>query len=69
VLEISKLNAEESRASKDYEAKLEEIRGRDRQHYDKMQIEREKMQVDLKNQDNDLEIARINAKNRASKNK
>jgi hypothetical protein len=69
VLEISKLNAEESRASKDYEAKLEEIRGRDRQHYDKMQIEREKMQVDLKNQDNDLKIANVNASNRAKKSK
>ena len=69
VLEISKLNAEESRASKDYETKLEEIRGRDRQHYDKMQIEREKMQVDLKNQDNDLKIANVNASNRAKKSK
>jgi len=69
VLEISKLNAEESRANKDYQAKLEEIRGRDRQNYDKMQIEREKLQVDLKNQDNDLEIAKINARNRASKSK
>jgi hypothetical protein len=69
VLEISKLNAEESRANKDYQAKLEEIRGRDRQNYDKMQIEREKLQVDLKNQDNDLEIAKTNARNRASKSK
>ncbi len=69
VLEINKLNAEETRANRDYEAQLEEIRGRDRQHYDKMQIEREKMQVDLKNQDNDLKIAKINASNRAKKAK
>ena len=69
VLELTKLASEESRASKDYESKLNEIRSRDREHYDKMQIEREKMQVDLKNQENDVEVAKINARNRASKSK
>jgi hypothetical protein len=34
-----------------------------------MQIEREKMQVDLKNQENDVKVAEINARNRASKSK
>jgi len=69
VLEMTKLASEESRATKDYNKSLDEIRSRDQQHYDKMQIEREKMQVDLKNQDNDLQIAQINARNRASKSK
>jgi hypothetical protein len=69
VLEMTKLASEESRATKDYKKSLDEIRSRDQQHYDKMQIEREKMQVDLKNQDNDLQIAQINARNRASKSK
>ena len=69
VLELTKLASEESRASKDYESKLNEIRSRDREHYDKMKIEREKMQVDLKNQENDVEVAKINARNRASKSK
>ena len=69
VLELTKLASEESRASKDYESKLNEIRSRDREHYDKMQIEREKMQVDLKNQENDVKVAEINARNRASKSK
>jgi hypothetical protein len=69
VLEMTKLASEESRASKDYESRLNEIRSRDQQHYDKMKIEREKMQVDLKNQENDVEVAKINARNRASKSK
>ena len=69
VLELTKLASEESRASKDYESKLNEIRSRDREHYDKMKIEREKMQVDLKNQENDVKVAEINARNRASKSK
>ena len=69
VLEIQKLNSEESRASRDYESKIEEIRSRDREHYDKMQLEREKLQVERENQKNDVEVAKINAKNRASKSK
>jgi hypothetical protein len=34
-----------------------------------MALEREKLQVARENQKNDLEVARVNAKNRASKTK
>jgi hypothetical protein len=69
VLEMSKLAAEQSKASKEYDAKMAEIAGKARLDAQKMQIEREKIATDLKNQDNDLEIAKINARNRGSKSK
>jgi hypothetical protein len=69
VLEISKLNAETSKATKDYDSKMQEISSRRQADVDKMKLEREKLQVERENQKNDIEIAKINAKNRASKSK
>ena len=69
VLEMSRLAAEQSKASKEYDAKMAEIANTSRLDAQKMQIEREKIATDLKNQDNDLEIAKINARNRGSKSK
>jgi hypothetical protein len=69
VLEMSKLAAEQSKASKEYQARMSEIANQSKLDAQKMQIEREKIATDLKNQDNDLEIAKINARNRGSKSK
>lgn len=69
VLEISKLSTEQSKAAKDYDIKMQEIAGRRQDSADKIKLEREKLQVDRENQANDIEIAKINAKNRASKSK
>jgi hypothetical protein len=69
VLEMSKLASEQSKASKEYEARMAEITSKTKLDAQKIQIEREKIATDLKNQDNDLEIAKINARNRGSKSK
>ena len=67
VLEINKLAAEESRATKDYQGKMAEIQSKNKLASDKLQIEREKLQVARENQANDLAIAKENAKGRAAK--
>jgi hypothetical protein len=69
VLEISKLQSEESRAASDYALKLAEIQKDNKAHTDKMALENRKVDAELRNQDNDLQIAKLNAKNRASKGK
>jgi hypothetical protein len=69
VLEIQKLTAEQARTSKDYEMKMADIQSKNVQNLQKLEIEREKLKVARENQKNDLEIAKMNAKNRASKQK
>jgi hypothetical protein len=69
VLEINKIAAEQSRTAKDYEMKMADIQGKNVQNLQKLEIEREKLKVDRENQKNDLEIAKLNAKNRATKSK
>jgi len=69
VLEINKIAAEQSRTAKDYEMKMADIQGKNIQNLQKLDIEREKLKVDRENQKNDLEIAKLNAKNRATKSK
>jgi len=69
VLEMSKLSHEQEKAAKDYQLKMQDIQLKNKQSNDKMALEREKLQVARENQKNDLEIARTNAKNRASKSK
>jgi hypothetical protein len=69
VLEIQKLTAEQARTSKDYEMKMADIQSKNVQNLQKLEIEREKLKVARENQKNDLEVAKINAKNRASKQK
>ena len=68
-LEITRMTSEENRAAKDYEIKMQEIAGRRQAEAQKIQLEREKLQVDRENQKNDIEIAKINAKNRGSQAK
>ena len=67
VLEISKLANEQTRAAKDYQAKMADIQSKNALASQKLQVEREKLQVARENQANDLAIAKENAKNRASK--
>jgi len=69
VLEMSKLTTEQNKASKDYEAKMREIQSKNNIAAQKLAIDNRKIDAELKNQDNDLQIAKINASNRASKSK
>jgi hypothetical protein len=67
VLEMSKLTSEQTKAAKDYEIRMADIQSRAKQNMDKMQLERQKLQVERENQKNDIEVAKINARNRANK--
>jgi hypothetical protein len=69
VLEMNKLSAETNKAAKDYESKMAEIQNKNKLANDKMTIEREKLKVERENQANDIKVAEINARNRASKSK
>jgi hypothetical protein len=69
VLEMNQLIHEQSKATKDYELKMQDINSKNRIASDKLAIENKKIDADLKNQQNDLEIAKINARNRSSKSK
>lgn len=65
--EISKLAIEQSSSQRDMQIKLKEIETKQRELQNKRELELEKIKVDRENQKNDLQIAKINAKNRASK--
>ena len=67
VLEISKLAAEQSKAGREFEAKMADINSRNKLAAEKLAVEREKLQVARENQANDLAIAKENAKGRAKK--
>jgi len=69
VLELNKLAQEQSKASKDYEAKMADIEAKSKLAADKLAVEREKIKVARENQANDLAIAKENAKGRAKKSK
>jgi hypothetical protein len=67
VLEINTIANARNKLERDYSSKMADIQSKAVQNAQKLQIEKEKIQVDRENQKNDLEIAKINAKNRASK--
>jgi len=67
VLEISKIGNDQIKAAKDFELKLAQINAQSQQNNQKMEIEKEKLQVARDNQKNDLEVAKLNAQNRANK--
>lgn len=69
VMEVSKLASEESRAARDYQMKMADIQSKNSQALKKMELEKEKLKVERENMKNDLEIAKVNAKNRASAKK
>ena len=64
VLEMSKLAQAESKATKDYGLKMADLQSKNKQANDKMSIEREKLQVARENMNNDLQVAKENAKGR-----
>ena len=67
VLEISKLSNDQMKAAKDYDIKMAQINSDNRKEMQKLQIEREKLQVTRENMKNDLDVAKENAKGRAKK--
>ena len=67
VLEITKLATEQSKASRDYEAKIADIASKNRLASEKLAVEKEKIKVARENMQNDLAIAKENAKGRAKK--
>lgn len=67
VLEVSRFASEEAKAAKDYQMKMSELQLKQKAEAEKLNLEREKIQLARENQKNDLEIAKLNAKNRASK--
>lgn len=68
-LEMTNMGMEEARANRDHDAKMADINAKTNLGMKKLDIDRESLQVDLKNQKNDLDIAKINAKNRGSSKK
>jgi len=69
VLEIDKLVNEQSKAQANYQAKMMDIQSKAKLAAEKLAVEREKNQIALKNQANDLAIAKENAKGRVKKSK
>ena len=67
-LEIEKLSMQQTKATKDYEAKLADINSKNSLAQQKLQIEREKIKLARDNQANDLAVAKENAKGRNKKN-
>jgi hypothetical protein len=68
ILEISNLSMQQSKAAQDYQIKMQDIQSKNTQSMQKMQLEKEKLNVARENMKNDVEVAKINASNRASKN-
>ena len=66
-LEVNKLQHEQDKASKDYQLKMMDIQNRNSTAMEKLKIEREKMDTERQNHKDDIEIAKINARNRGNK--
>jgi len=67
VLEVSRLSNDQSKAAQDYQLKMQEIQGKLKESSDKKQIEMEKLKVARENMQNDLAVAKENAKGRNNK--
>jgi hypothetical protein len=67
ILEISNLSMQQSKAAQDYQLKMQDIQSKNTQAMQKLQLEKEKINVARENMKNDVEVAKINASNRASK--
>ena len=68
-LEMTNLAAEESKAQREYQMKLSDIQSKNAMAAQKLQLEKEKLQVARENQANDLAVAKENAKGRNSSKK
>ena len=64
ILEISKLSTETNKANKQYQSKMAEIRNRNSVEGQKLQLERDKIKLARENMENDLAVAKENAKGR-----
>lgn len=69
VLEISKFAHEQQKAERDYGLKMRDISAKSQQASEKLSLEKEKIKVERENMQNDLQIAKINAKNKAKAKK
>jgi len=67
-LEIENLALQQTKATKDYDAKMADINSKNSLAQQKLQIEREKIKLSRDNQANDLAVAKMNAKGREKKN-
>jgi hypothetical protein len=67
VLEVSKLNFEQDKTTKEYGLQMADMQAKNKQAADKMSIEKEKLQVARENMANDLAVAKENAKGRNNK--
>ena len=64
VLEMTNLSMQQAKAAQDYQMKMQDIQSKNMQAMQKMDIEKDKLKVARENMQNDLEIAKLNAKNR-----
>ena len=69
VLEMSRITNEQTNAAKDYDIRMAEINSKNKQASDKLQIEKDKLQITRENMANDLAVAKVNAKGRAKTKK
>lgn len=69
VLEINKLEADRSKAEREYQTKVTEIQSKNVLEAKKLQVEMEKLKVARENMNNDLQIGKENAKGRNKKPK
>ena len=67
-LELSNMSLQQTKAEKDYQAKMADINSKSSIAAQKIEIEKEKIKVDKLNQANDLAVAKENAKGRTNKN-
>jgi len=65
VLEMTNLSMQQSKAAQDYQMKMQDIQSKNMQSMLKLNLEKEKLKVARENMQNDLEIAKVNAKNRS----
>lgn len=62
--ESSKFILEKDKVNKDHQIKLIEIQNDNKKEAEKVKLEKEKLKVERENMKNDLQIAKVNAKNR-----
>lgn len=64
VLEMTNLSMQQAKAAQDYQLKMQDIQSKNMQNMQKLEIEKEKLKVARENMENDLAIAKENAKGR-----
>lgn len=67
VLEMTNLSMQQAKAAQDYQLKMQDIQSKNMQNMQKLEIEREKLKVARENMENDLAVAKENAKGRNKK--